>query len=143
MAIRGKIGSLSRTAILALAVVFAAKGVCQAWWPSAWGNSGWLGGYSPWLSDLERLPYFALHPPVYYSHPVPRTYGYTPFASLPDLTIFEARQADPVTIRNPYVASSGAAAEAIAASGAPLVVRNPFVDRPAKASGGKKKLAAK
>jgi hypothetical protein len=55
---------------------------------------GW-GGYSshfPWygygnngpaayaLGNIPAPPYFALHPPVYYSHPTPRTYGHSPFA---------------------------------------------------------------
>src|SRR5262245_27891802 len=29
---------------------------------------------------LKNVPFYALHPPVYYSYPVPRTYGYSPFA---------------------------------------------------------------
>src|SRR5436305_2234169 len=42
------------------------------------------------VSELYRqlynnLPYFALHPPVYYSYPVPRTYGYSPFAYGPEV----------------------------------------------------------
>ena len=35
------------------------------------------------LYSLGRVPvppYFSLHPPVYYSYPVPRTYGYSPYA---------------------------------------------------------------
>ena len=36
--------------------------------------------------ELNRqVPYFAAHPPVYYSYPVARTYGYSPFAYLPDV----------------------------------------------------------
>ncbi len=27
-----------------------------------------------------KIPYFAAYPPVYYSRPIPRTYGYSPFA---------------------------------------------------------------
>ena len=30
--------------------------------------------------DWRRIPFFALHPPVYYSAPVARPYGYSPFA---------------------------------------------------------------
>ena len=61
---------------------------------SAHAFDGW-GGYSsqfPWyghgnngpaaysLGNIPAPPYFALHPPVYYSHPTPRTYGRSPFA---------------------------------------------------------------
>src|SRR5262245_48352075 len=61
------------------------------------------------IADLYRqlyhnLPYFALHPPVYYSYPVPRTYGYTPFAYPPYVMtpdVVEDKQ--PTTIENPYV----------------------------------------
>ncbi len=43
------------------------------------GNFGLLG--SPYaLSRIPVPPYFSLHPPVYYSAPVARTYGYSPFA---------------------------------------------------------------
>jgi len=144
MTILGKIGALSKTAILVLAIVFAVRGSCQAWWPSGWGGCpGGVGGYVPWLLDMERLPYFALHPPVYYSHPVPRTYGYSPFASLPDLTIFESLQAQPLPIRNPYAVSSGPEAAAVSTGATPLVVRNPFVDRPGKAGSRKKKAVVK
>ena len=57
--------------------------------------------------DIPIPPYFALHPPVYYSYPVPRTYGYSPFAypghvRTPDVTMHE----EPTTIVNPYVPSS-------------------------------------
>lgn len=142
MAIRGKASSFLRTAVLVLAVVFAAKEACRAWWPSDLGYPG-SGGYVPWLSDLERLPYFSLHPPVYYSRPVPRTYGYTPFASLPDLTIFQSVQTQPMTVPNPYVASSAPAAVGTSVGPAPLIVRNPFVDRPGKGKGPKKRQDGK
>lgn len=29
---------------------------------------------------IPTPPYFSIHPPVYYSAPVPRTYGYSPYA---------------------------------------------------------------
>jgi hypothetical protein len=42
-----------------------------------YGNNG-PAAYS--LGNIPAPPYFALHPPVYYSHPVPRPYGHSPFA---------------------------------------------------------------
>jgi len=52
------------------------------------------------------LPYFSLYPPVYYSHSVPRPYGYSPFALPPGMQPAEAL-AGPVNnseeIINPYV----------------------------------------
>src|SRR3954466_4783508 len=76
------------------------------------------GGDYGWdIAELYRqlynnLPYFALHPPVYYSQPVPRTYGYSPFAYLPDgMTQDVVKESNPVTIVNPYVPAAPAAAE--------------------------------
>jgi hypothetical protein len=42
-----------------------------------YGNNG-PAAYS--LGNIPAPPYFALHPPVYYSRPLPRTYGGSPFA---------------------------------------------------------------
>src|SRR5436190_2059368 len=68
------------------------------------------GGDYGWdIAELYRelynnLPYFALHPPVYYSQPVPRTYGYSPFAYPPGVMTPELDgEPQPVTINNPYV----------------------------------------
>jgi hypothetical protein len=48
------------------------------------GGLPWFGyGYSGSLYGLGRVPvppYYALHPPVYYSAPSPRPYGHSPFA---------------------------------------------------------------
>jgi hypothetical protein len=52
------------------------------------------------------VPYFSLYPPVYYSHSVPRPYGYSPFALPPGVQPAEAI-AGPANnaeeIINPYV----------------------------------------
>ena len=59
-----------------------------------------------------NVPYFAAHPPVYYSYPVPRTYGYSPFAYPPYVmtpeVVMEAQRR--CEIINPYVPSSQAGA---------------------------------
>jgi len=52
----------------------------------------------------QNVPYYAAFPPVYYSAPVPRTYGYSPFAyppgvRTPDLPAEVVAQ----EIINPYV----------------------------------------
>ncbi|QDU56456.1 hypothetical protein [Aeoliella mucimassa] len=106
-----------------------------------WGYGIGIGGLYNGLDRYTdyRVPYFAAHPPVYYSHPVPRTYGHSPFAypphfRTPDIS-FEVA---PVTITNPYVPSSEKPAsverasdsdETVAAPVAsdPLVIVNPYV----------------
>ena len=128
--------------LVMLAAVFVAAPAA-----TAQGNNGCFGG-SGWGYDLGYLynsldynvPYFAAHPPVYYSYPVPRTYGYSPFAypphvMTPDVVMSEAH---PVQIINPYVPSSkqdSAAGQDQSAATAPqtnsqpqpLVIINPYV----------------
>jgi hypothetical protein len=106
-------------------------------------NNGWAWGYDMGglYNSLDyNVPYFAAHPPVYYSYPVPRTYGYSPFAyppytMTPDVEISGAAQ--PVEIINPYVPSSqqeqakadqsADAAPKTSRQPEPLVIINPFV----------------
>jgi hypothetical protein len=104
-----------------------------------------VGGYSDiyGFAELYRelynnLPYFALHPPVYYSCPVPRTYGYSPFAYPPYVmtpdVVFEAQ---PVTIINPHVeqnklqqaAPKNDRTAARSTPVEPLVILNPYVNQ--------------
>jgi hypothetical protein len=117
------------------------------------GGIGFLGGGGGCGWDIaelyhqlyNNLPYFALHPPVYYSCPVPRTYGYSPFAYPPGTMTPDVNfAAVPVTVNNPYAPaiqnpaaatpspdSSAAAKPAVE----PLVIINPYVtDRGAVAT---------
>jgi hypothetical protein len=84
-----------------------------------------------------NVPYFAAHPPVYYSYPVPRTYGYSPFAYPPYvMTPDVAESSAPLEITNPYVPSTKqdqpqAQSDKTAARSVhrvePLVIVNPYV----------------
>jgi hypothetical protein len=85
---------------------------------------------------LNNVPYYALHPPVYYSYPVPRTYGYSPFAYPPHVMTPEiAGEPQPVEIINPHVPSTKSEspaedsdrAAAVSAQPEPVVIVNPFV----------------
>jgi hypothetical protein len=111
------------------------------------GGAGIIGygggdGYGWDVAELYRelynnLPYFALHPPVYYSEPVPRTYGYSPFAYPPGTMTPDVISApQPVTINNPYAPATTpapAAAKPVDRSTStspapePLVIVNPYV----------------
>ena len=88
-------------------------------------------GYDYCYADrFERLPFYALHPPVYYSLPIPRTYGYSPFAYPPGVMTPEIsiEASAPETMINPHVqpqAKPTASKDRVAA--APLRIRNPFV----------------
>ena len=71
---------------------------------STWGWRPGGAGLSPSFYQQEHLPYFALHPPVYYKDaPVPRTYGYSPFAYPVGTRTPETKVVAPVTIRNQFV----------------------------------------
>lgn len=104
-------------------------------WCGYFGDGGFTNLYNQGFIPVP--PYFSIHPPVYYSVPVPRTYGYSPFAypggvPTPDV------QLGPEEIVNPYVepdtdektdAKDASAKTAAYSRPAPLVVRNPFVDQ--------------
>ncbi len=105
--------------------------------PEAEAGNGWGYG-NPWgfggsIYAMDRIPYFSQHPPVYYSYPVPRTYGYSPYAYPPGTMTPDAAQApSPVTLDNPYFPEQGKVTEAVDRSAAvsprpePLVVNNPY-----------------
>ena len=55
-----------------------------------------------------RIPYYALFPPVYYSYPVARTYGYSPFAYPPGtITPAAPPKVAAVDYINPFVYETG------------------------------------
>lgn len=83
----------------------------------------------------ESIPYYSMYPPVYYSAPVPRTYGYSPFAYPPGIMTPDIECAPAAPILNPHVPqkATGAASERTAAvrhTVAPKVLYNPFVEQP-------------
>ena len=64
--------------------------------PGFFGYSG-----SPYsLGLIPTPPYYSIHPPVYYSHSVPRTYGYSPYA-YPG-TVPTPEVVEPEIIDNPH-----------------------------------------
>ena len=80
----------AKWAICSIALVGLLAGSAAAFEP--YGGQHYFSRCSPYSADFTRLyetrsiptpPYFALHPPVYYSFPVARTYGYSPYAYPP------------------------------------------------------------
>ena len=126
---------------LAMVAAFAATTPAARAQNGCSNGGGWDCGYG-WLYNTLRyeVPHFAAFPPVYYSAPVPRTYGYSPFAYPPNVMTPEiVGEVEPLTINNPYVpATTPAAAPADSKSDSsasadrrvePLVIINPFVTR--------------
>lgn len=107
---------------------------CGSSCPTCFGNFGSFGLVgSPYaLGRVPTPPYFALHPPVYYSQPVPRTYGYSPFAypgSMMTPNVMEPAAAK--VMKNPYVPAQAVKKfDADLAQG--LEIINPFVKEPTR-----------
>ncbi|HUY89432.1 MAG TPA: hypothetical protein VMV10_11920 [Pirellulales bacterium] len=91
----------------------------------------------PYSNGNEHVPYYSLYPPVYYSMPVPRTYGHSPFAYPPGYMTPEVEMLPaPKTIVNPHAApsaNSGKPKKAVPPAGrttqAPRTILNPFVEQ--------------
>ncbi|MCH7751178.1 MAG: hypothetical protein IH898_03345 [Planctomycetes bacterium] len=103
-------------------------------------NGGCGYGYGYDIGRLYRVladnvPHFAAFPPVYYSAPVPRTYGYSPFAYPPGVMTPElVEEVAPVEIINPHYkpATNSTTEEAVdkvtqSDGPQPLLVMNPYV----------------
>jgi hypothetical protein len=90
--------------LLLIAAAVAALSFSQK--PAEAGYGGW-GGFSPWYNGyaFEYVPYYAMHPPVYYSYPVPRAYGWSPWAYPPGVMTPEilGELGGPQEIINPHV----------------------------------------
>jgi hypothetical protein len=113
---------------LAVVFVFGTPSVVTAQydfagWPYA--PYGWGCGYQS-IYSTDTVPYFSLHPPVYYSHRVARTYGYSPFAYPPG--VLTPGSEPPSTAM--YGPSDGE--ESSRQGPQPLRIDNPFVDQPSK-----------
>jgi len=102
-----------------------AEAVCGPYFHSGYAVTPWA--YQPrstYIAVRDTIPYFALHPPVYYSHPVYRPYGLSPYADFPV----------PVSLTS-HLATSGLPQGATAEPASyrpetkPLRIINPFVMR--------------
>lgn len=124
---------LTILAALCAVALFVPTSRAQDCYGSGYGGCGW--GYGLLYNTLDyRVPYFAAHPPVYYSYPVPRPYGYSPFAYPPNVMTPEVLGAvEPAMIENPYVPSSQKTSEqpldrvTSQRQVQPLVIVNPYV----------------
>jgi hypothetical protein len=94
-----------------------------------YGNNG-PAAYA--LGNIPAPPYFALHPPVYYSHPQPRTYGHSPFASSCDCHHAGRSATMARVVVNPYTpaAPTTSAANTDKVAGAMKRISNPFYEKP-------------
>ena len=114
------------------AQTFGTYGSCGFAFP---GWAGFAGGSPYSLGRIPTPPYFAIHPPVYYSVPVPRTYGYSPYAYPGTVRTPEVSFPESAMIQNPYVKpeveveESSYNDEKVADAPRPQIMINPFVEQ--------------
>jgi len=120
---------LRRTIWLVVAVL-AALSVANAAMAAHGPYYGYAGyGYGPWWSYgfpaktvvNSTLPYYSVFPPVYYSYPVARPYGYSPYAYPPGTPTPSKHVSAPVKVRNVFAAGRKQA------EAGPKRIKNPFV----------------
>ncbi len=88
---------------------------------------GFRGIRSARVVNNYDIPYFALHPPVYYSGQItPRPYGVSPFAAPAGIRPVELDMAvKPKTIMNPFVVPAPAAPDAVEVPGPVVPAEEP------------------
>lgn len=106
--------------LVAVAAACAMSSSADAYFPGCFGprvgysgfgitNFGGYGGFGYYGSDIPAPPYYAIHPPVYYSHSVARPYGISPFAissyQPSQRVVYQAPTPEPQVVINPYVST--------------------------------------
>ena len=134
--------NLRRIAVVLMTLVMVlgmGAGMAAAEQPApGWGWGCGIPFYYPFYAQYgrESIPYFALHPPVYYSYPVPRTYGYSPFAypfgsPTPEIEWGPPKvekKPEPKMMNNPHVRE--ASHREHTGQVEPKVIHNPYVAAP-------------
>jgi len=117
---RRQIGSAAFVLACALVASSATANASDGYYGSRFGSR-----YS--IYSTESIPYFAEFPPVYYSQPVPRSYGFSPYAYPAGVLTPEPVAPPKITI-NPYVKPKSKSTNVAGnRSMRPLRIRNPFV----------------
>jgi hypothetical protein len=133
---------ITLTLCLAVACSLAASSSAQAQYGQGCGGYGGYGMFDAgrlYRVLAQNVPHFAAFPPVYYSAPVARTYGYSPFAYPPGVMTPEIVDAAPQEIMNPHIesvptppATSDASSDQttqVESATAPLAIFNPYVGK--------------
>lgn len=96
------------------------------------GGLGWGPRVSAYMGSPYAVPYYALHPPVYYSYAIPRTFGYSPFPYPGTYRTPEVEESTAEVILNPHVDAPKAEPKPMKLQtvSAPLEVLNPYVTAP-------------
>src|SRR5688572_4156806 len=130
------VADMTRFALYIALGLFLCSGTLQAAQPYGaygdcgggyWGVNTWGFGYG--MGYHEQIPHFALYPPVYYSLPVPRTYGYSPFAYPPTVMTPDIVDDKSETIINPHVPQPDETEKptAMRVTSSVRIITNPYV----------------
>ncbi len=115
-------------AALAVSAIAAALQCRDAQAGSPFLGGGYFGGGSYSIYSTESIPFYWRYSPVYYSLPVPRTYGYSPYAYPPGVQTPEIIFEEPELMINPYVPREKTSAEpAGRVTSRVKRIQNPFV----------------
>ena len=103
--------------------------------------AGYGGPYVPYCWDYgyagvygSEMPYFTLHPPVYYSYRVARTFGYSPFAYPPYVMTPDSEPPRTSAVHKPAADEGVETPDGPQAIGQPLRIENPFVEQANRAA---------
>lgn len=129
----------ARVSLWVVVGIFLAGGFCasQASAQMGIGPGGYGLGFFNYGANSYggnyRIPYYALYPPVYYSYPVARPYGYSPFAYPPGTITPELPPKQAAEYLNPYVPQPAKSTGDQTVS-APRMYYNPYVKQAQTAS---------
>ncbi len=115
---RAVLAGIAGVVLLATAQVSAQTPHYGCYWPSP--------RWSVYVRD--HIPYFAKHPPVYYSYPVARTYGYSPYAYPPGVRTPEPDPPQPLIIRSPFITRAEGRSPALSTAQTQPLRIGPFLD---------------
>jgi len=132
---------IRKLALSLVVLAFAAlPSAASAYWPylgyGGYGGYGYGWGFNQATNYVPSPPYYAIYPPVYYSHQITaRHYGASPFAWTPGMEpityVGEAAMMappEPQVIDNPYVTTKTTSKQtAVEKRVEPLKMDNPFV----------------
>lgn len=123
--------NLKRILLAAGALIVAVSLASSTWAIDQYGfviNGNYGGLPRAYNYRVPTPPYFAVHPPVYYSHAVRRPYGLSPYAWPASRSNFARVHSAPRMVHNPFAPQTKAKVqrEAVAAS-QPQMIFNPFV----------------
>lgn len=96
--------------------------------PAALGY-GFFGNGLYGYVNADSPPFYAIYPPVYYSGPVGRPYGYSPFAYPPGYVTPAAQPPAPKEVANPFVPRQQKTTTGDRTASLPKILVNPFVDQ--------------